>query len=561
MLFELLIRLNMLPKGIPEGLYEEDFNLKKKPKVPFMCKLLTSAFILGSLALPAYAQEVRGTVKDSDGKPVKGALLYSVPLSDLASVGEIDETDSNGFFEFPSPKNSSIIVPSYRGINFPPETVLGGQDRTIEFALPIQLPENRRVLGRSVTKGNYFVLEAYDDGNGNVSIELYARPESLRDRIHPKGSGIITLSSESNPSDVKMFIGGNDYVPPAQQEELVQMLFDFIGEQAFTLPFSFVQGVAAGLSLKGAKMIGKSGPLNVDLGEPLDPAEGNIHIYSWRSLPSQFKDKQPVRIDLIPGEGEVYAHFMFDYSPRNMAPHRLAGLDVRFALPRIPDIDTDAKTSPDSIAVINQYLDAFPDVKAAGELDIWSYVLNMDENTLRAEYGDRNLLNQLGNKLKGGVDKKEFVFLGNDGISDNYELVFHSEEEKASIFVRTRKINDDYKITSFRFQGEPDYLKQEWPHRTRFLYSRDFWKSPREGKVSWLRKRQEDLEMVFSLRDDGAELAKRHYMGFLSEMIYLARTGEDREFIMGARRSYKRILPLGPQSEPVGAVETVRSNN
>lgn len=316
------------------NLYEEGVEEEVHPrtrKKPFWGSVAASLLLAG-LSSPLDAQEIKGKIMDASGDPVQGAFVHTIPLTSLTSIGAIAETDSEGNFILSTPQNTSLLIPSYRGMNYPPETVMGGEEKTVNFSLPFDIPDDRRILARSEIK-DWFVLEA-EEAEGKISLYLYTRPEALRDQIHPRGSGIATLSLPEEPHDVKIFLAGKPYAPPTGQEEVIQMVVDFLGKQILTLPAAAIAPLAdaaLGLSLDAAQLLGKSKSVTVDLGENLTLQEGKVYVFPWRSLPALFQEKQPVRIDFS-GEGEVYAHFLFNYRVKNLVPDRVAGLSVAFTL-------------------------------------------------------------------------------------------------------------------------------------------------------------------------------------------------------------------------------------
>lgn len=298
-----------------------------------MSKIFTVPVLLSSLLGSLSSQQVEGTVTDLTGDPVSGAVVYTVPFSELTSIGKIAETNAQGHYSFPSPINTSQVTIAYRGTEYPGDTIHGGKDAILADTLPIDLPEDTTVLARSLSPSNYFVLEAVRE-NDATSLYFYARPEAARAGIYLKGNGIFTLGVENDPSPFDLSLRGEHYAPPSEDEENLQEIADFLGEQMILFPLSQLSSVGeslVGILLDAADYYRGTKDVMVDTGvNPKPPPSNNVYVIPWRNLPVQMKERDPVQLTLTPN-GDLYAHALFDYTYEHMAPHRLGGLSVTFS--------------------------------------------------------------------------------------------------------------------------------------------------------------------------------------------------------------------------------------
>jgi len=329
-----------------ETLYEDPVGPPRKPLKGWR-KLLTGAAMLAGSLLSGCGEEegIEGTVKDAAGDPVDGAYVYIRSPSDPSRMESVARVE-DGEFTLPEPRNISNVCLSYRGRRYEGiknacAVVFPGEDNDVELILPFDVDEDTTLLARDSIKNDegkeLFVMEA-EELDGTRSITVYQTPHSLKDRLYPKGSPVMTFSSEIPLKEARMYLGANldgtwrSHVPPNQMEDGIQSAVDALVGELITVAAGTVPGAITGFFLDAAQMAGKMKKVKVNMGEnPSFPREGNDYFFQWKNHPIQNKESLPLRLEFSPAPGEAYAHALFNYSQSHMAPFDTAGVGIEFS--------------------------------------------------------------------------------------------------------------------------------------------------------------------------------------------------------------------------------------
>jgi len=177
------------------------------PKIEWESSILKTAalsvmFVLSAPYVRAQEQNVNGTVKDAQGKPVSGATIRAVGNSSLST-----SSDANGNFSIKIPATVTQLSITYLGADAQQVTIVPGKP------LSVVLQSNDATLDEVVVVG-YGTVKKRDLTGSVVSVkgdEIAKVPSAnMLESVQGKVSGMdVTRSSGSASSGVNITIRGN----------------------------------------------------------------------------------------------------------------------------------------------------------------------------------------------------------------------------------------------------------------------------------------------------------------------------------------------------------------